>query len=397
MTHSSKTTHISVVTETFAPEVNGVANTLGILCQGLIERGHRVDLVRPRRAGEPRYRTAQQTPEHQVTPGLPLPGYPELRFGLPCARRLEKHWRRHRPAAIYVATQGPLGWSALSAARRLGIPVTTGFHTNFHQYCQFYNAGFLERLVRGYLRVFHNRSGRTLVPTRKVQQELGQWGIHNARLWSRGVDCTHFSPSKRSMELRSQWGLEPSDLAVLYVGRLAPEKNLDMVVAAFERLKAIHPSARLVLVGDGPMRAHLERRHPDYLFCGVQKGEALAQHYASADVFLFPSRSDTFGNVVTEAMASGLGVVAFDDAAAGEHMESGHNGLKVPLHDDAGFIRATMRLADQPTLLHRIRCEARLKALSLDWQALIDAFVRELAITQKEDERHAPEQSIPII
>ncbi|TVP59171.1 MAG: glycosyltransferase family 1 protein [Halomonadaceae bacterium] len=388
---------IAIVTETFAPEVNGVANTLKHLCMGLMAAGHTLDLVRPRQQGEPAEGHPSLTSHCLVTRGLPLPGYPDLRFGLPASRQLRARWQSRRPDAVYIATQGPLGWSALKVARALKIPVTTGFHTNFQQYSRFYRAGFLESLIRRYLVNFHNRSQRTLVPTRSMQQTLKDWGIRQVGLWSRGVDCQQFSPWHRSDDLRRPWRLQEGGLAVIYVGRLAAEKNLSLAVASFERLQAIHRNARFILVGDGPLRQGLQARHPDYLFAGMQTGSALATYYASGDIFLFPSQSDTFGNVVTEAMASGLGVVAFDDAAAREHIHSGSNGLKVPLHDSEGFIHAAMRLADQPSLLQRVRQGARQTALTLDWQDVTDSFARQLLTPPPEARRHGTKQSIPLV
>lgn len=388
---------IAIVTETFAPEVNGVANTLKHLCQRLMDAGHTLDLVRPRQQGEPAQGYPQHTGYCLITPGLPLPGYPDLRFGLPAGKQLRARWRYQRPDAVYIATQGPLGWSALKVAQALKIPVTTGFHTNFQQYSQFYRAGFLESLIRRYLVNFHNRSQRTLVPTRAMQQTLQGWGIRQVGLLSRGVDYQQFSPEHRSQDLRRQWGLADGGLAVIYVGRLAAEKNLSLAVASFERLQAIHRNARFILVGDGPLRQGLQARHPDYHFAGLQTGAALAAHYASADIFLFPSQSDTFGNVVTEAMASGLGVVAFDDAAAREHIHSGSNGLKVPLRDSEGFIHAAMRLADQPSLLQRLRLGARSTALTLNWQGVTETFTRQLLTPPAEARLHGTKQSIPLL
>ena len=370
--------HITIVSETFPPEINGVANTLRHLCQGLLQRGHRVTVIRPRQRHE---RTGQCAPagdqlfsaEHVVT-GLPLPGYPDLRFGLAGAGSLSKRWKRHRPDAIYVATQGPLGVAAVTAARRLGIPVCSGFHTNFHSYSRYYGAGWLEKLLCAYGRWFHNRTAITLVPTQKMQRVVSAMGIEPTGLWSRGVDCHRFTPHKRDDGLRQQWGLTGNDRAVLYVGRLASEKNLQMAAACFERIRGLHPQARFILVGDGPLRRQLAERHPDYVFCGTRRGDDLARHYASGDIFLFPSKTDTFGNVVTEAMASGLAVVAFDDAAASEHIRQEVNGMKAPLEDDEAFVDNALRLADQPSLLHRVRIQARLDALELNWTSQIEQF-----------------------
>ncbi|MBI42597.1 glycosyltransferase family 1 protein [Marinobacter lutaoensis] len=377
-TASRRHQHITIVSETFPPEINGVANTLRHLCQGLMQRQHRVTVIRPRQRHEIKGYVAAAgeslfSHEHVVT-GLPLPGYADLRFGLTTTTRLVRLWRRERPDAVYVATQGPLGVAAVNAARRLGIPVSSGFHTNFHRYSRYYGVGMLEKLLCAYGRWFHNRTDITLVPTPKMQQVTRAMGITPTGLWSRGVDCHRFSPHKRDNALRASWGLTGNDRAVLYVGRLAAEKNLRMAVACYERIRGLHPNARFVLVGDGPLKRELRERHRDYIFCGIQRGEDLARHYASGDLFLFPSKTDTFGNVVLEAMASGLAVVAFDDAAASEHIRHEENGMKVPLDDDEGFVDCALRLADQPSLLNRLRAQARLDALDLDWPSQIEQF-----------------------
>lgn len=370
--------HITIVSETFPPEINGVANTLKHLCQGLMQRGHRVSVIRPRQRNERKGTVAgagQALFSHEhIVSGLPLPGYADLRFGLARRGTLRKLWQQDRPDAIYVATQGPLGVAAVSAALSLGLTVSSGFHTNFHSYSRYYGFGVLERLLCAYGRWFHNRTSITLVPTRNMQRATAAMGIRPTGLWSRGVDCTRFAPHKRDRELREQWGLNANELAVIYVGRLAPEKNLCMAVACFERLRNLHPRARFVLVGDGPMRKQLAEQHQDYIFCGTQRGEELTRHYASGDLFLFPSKTDTFGNVVLEAMASGLAVVAFDDGAASEHLRHEENGMKADLHEDENFVDGALRLADQPTLLNRIRAQARMDALELDWNSQIEQF-----------------------
>lgn len=387
--------HICLVTETFTPEINGVANTLANLCRELRMAGHQLSVVRPFHRGESRQGEGSFEGErHHRVRGLPLPGYPELRFGWPSRRRLRAAWKKNRPEAVYIATQGPLGWIALSLARQMGIPALSGFHTNFHQYSRYYGAGFLESLIRRYLVAFHNRCGATLAPTARVCRELERWGIGNVHCWSRGVDSRNFHPARRSNELRSQWRVNESQLAVLYVGRLAAEKNLAQAISTFERLKAIHPGARFILVGDGPLREKLQRTHPNYLFCGIQTGDALARHYASADIFLFPSQSETFGNVVLEAMASGLGVVAFDHAAAHEHIDDGINGRKLAMDDGEEFSLAAMSLADQPTLLSAVRSRAREHAESLDWALLARSFEQHLFNEPQEAIDNGTEQSV---
>ncbi len=394
--------HITIVSETFAPEVNGVANTLKHLCRGLCERGHKVQVIRPRQAAD--QERAQQEPNTPVlhhdlvtVTGLPLPGYPDLQFGLVRRKRLRALWRQQRPDLVYVATQGPLGVSAVAAARSLGIPVCSGFHTNFHSYSRYYHAGFLSRMLESYGRWFHNRTVLTLVPTQAMITRVKAMGIRPVAQWSRGVDCQLFTPGKRDPQLRTQWGLQPQDRAVLYVGRLASEKNLQLAVSCFERIRALHPSAKFVLVGDGPLRKRLQARHPDYIFCGVRKGEELARHYASGDLFLFPSKTDTFGNVVTEAMASGLAVVAFNDAAASEHIRHQENGMVAPLDDDEAFVEHALTLTQQNTLLCSIRQQARLDALDLDWTSQVENFEQLTFTLNRRDRYHAVTPGIPLL
>lgn len=393
---------ITIVSETFPPEINGVANTLRYLCMGLVDREHQVTVVRPRQTHDATGfypNTGGQLFSHElVVGGLPIPGYNEFRFGITRPSTLVTLWQNNRPDCVYVATQGPLGVAAVAAAKRLNIPVLSGFHTNFHSYSRYYGLGIFERLLSTYGRWFHNRTQRTLVPTRQTMAAAQAIGITNTELWSRGVDCERFTPKKRSQSLRHCWGLTENDLAILYVGRLAPEKNLPLAVVCFERIRKLYPNARFVLVGDGPMRAHLEERHPDFIFCGMQRDEDLAQHYASGDLFLFPSKTDTFGNVVLEAMASGLGVIAFNDAAASEHIYHNENGMKAPLHNDDNFVHHALKLADQPSLLRRVRAKARLDALDLNWNQQIEQFERLLLNPNAQATYHANhKQSFPIL
>lgn len=364
--------HIALVSETFPPEVNGVANTLGRLCQGLRERGHRLQLVRPRQADD----TAPNDDQLLLTRGWPLPGYAGLQWGQSSLHKLLRRWQRNRPDVLYIATEGPLGLSALRAARRLGIPVVSGFHTNFQQYSDHYGFGLLTRLLTGYLRWFHNRSRLTLVPSPSQRLELQRRGFERLELLARGVDGQLFHPARRSAALRAEWGLGEDEIAVLHVGRLAAEKNLQLLTRAFRQLQRDLPQQRLrlVLVGDGPLRAQLQAELPEALFCGVQRGEALAAHYASGDLFLFPSLSETFGNVVLEALASGLAVVAFDQAAAAQHIRHGHSGALATPGDEAAFIESARWLLEDPESLRRVRLNARQHAGKQGWPAIVERF-----------------------
>jgi len=368
---------VALVTETYPPEVNGVALTLARLVGGLRQRGHDIQLIRPRQG--PQDAPAQAPGLAEVlTPGLPIPGYRGLHFGLPARSILRRLWSAEPPAIVHVATEGPLGAAAVAAARSLGLPISSGFHTNFQAYSRHYRLGWLRGLVARHLRRFHNRTDLTLVPTRQLAQELAGDGYRNVDVLARGVDTALFSPRRRSEALRQHWGISGDGLVVAYVGRLAPEKNLSLVLESFAAIVGRHPTARLLFVGDGPLRPGLARRHPQHIFAGLRRGEDLAAHYASADLFLFPSLTETFGNVVPEAMASGLGVVAFACAAAADLIENGTNGRLVPVGDRQGFIDAAVTLAADRAQLAILGGQAAASVAPLDWERVHDRFEHKL-------------------
>lgn len=365
--------HIAFVSETFPPEINGVANTLGRLCQGLRERGHRLQLVRPRQSSDARQPSSD---ELILIRGWPLPGYRGLQWGQAALRKLLRRWRQQRPDVLYIATEGPLGFSALRAAKRLAIPVISGFHTNFQQYTSHYGLSLLSRLATSYLRWFHNSTHMTLVPSPSQRMELQRRGFERLGLLARGVDSKLFHPSRRSAQLRQSWGLGEDDLALIHVGRLAMEKNLALLTRSYRTLRQAYPeqNLKLVLIGDGPLAEELRQELPDAIFCGVQRGEALAEHYASGDLFLFPSLSETFGNVVLEALASGLAVVAFDQAAAALHIRHGHSGALATPDDEHAFIEAAQWLLDDTETRRRVRLNARQHAGRQGWPSIIEQF-----------------------
>ncbi|MBA3034746.1 MAG: glycosyltransferase family 1 protein [Gammaproteobacteria bacterium] len=364
---------IALVTETYPPEVNGVAMTLGRLADGLRQRGHTLHLVRPRQVrGEQPAMTADL--REMLVGSLPLPRYPGLRFGLPAHGALLKSWREQRPDIVHVATEGPLGWSALTAARRLDLPISSSFHTNFDAYSGHYGIGWMRGSIERYLRHFHNRSQVTLVPTQEIVRRLTSADFQNLKVMARGVDTQLFNPQRRSAALRQQWGADANTLVVATVGRLAAEKNLDLAVFAFDALHRAYPNSRLLFVGDGPQKSALAARHPEHIFAGMRHGEDLAAHYASADIFLLPSLTETYGNVTLEAMASGLGVVAYASAAALDLIDDGRNGLLAPPGDEQRFIGAAISLAGNAGLLARLRLRAPARVSRLGWDAIHDTF-----------------------
>lgn len=341
--------HFELITETYPPDVNGVALTVHSLENGLRRLGHTVGVVRPQNDED----STRPDPALMLVEGAPIPRYPGLRFGLPAGKRLTARWAVQRPDAVYIATEGPLGWSALRACRRLQIPVATGFHTRFDDYVGRYGAGFLSPWVFSWLRRFHNRADATLVPTRELQDALAQQGFRHVLRLGRAVDTRDFHPGWRDPALRASWGASAGAPVVISVGRIATEKNLPLAVRCFRQLQQQRPDARFVWVGDGPARAELQAANPDFIFAGVQRSESLSRHFASADLFCFPSLSETFGNVTLEAMASGIATVAFDYGAAREHLCNGAHGASAAFGDEAGFQEAFLSTAlrrDLPAL-----------------------------------------------
>ncbi len=368
---------LAYVTETFPPEINGVALTVARTVSFLRRQGHALEVIRPRQGGE----APLDAEGEWRTAGAPIPMYPDLRFGLASTGQLQRRFQAHRPQLVHVATQGPLGRAAVLAASRLGIPVTTDFRTNFHWYSRYYRLGWLEPLVCGYLRRFHNLADATFVPTRAVRAQLLSQGFERVEVQGRGVDAAQFSPTQRSAALRALWGAAPETASgqgpaavMLYVGRLAAEKNTRLALRAFEVARAIAPDTRMVVVGDGPLRAKLQAEFPAARFVGVQRGDALAAHYASADVFVFPSLSETFGNVTLEALASGLAVVSFAAAAAGEHIHHGHSGWLAAPGDEDAFIDLVCRAVLSPGRLASVRESARRTALTAHWDGVLGRF-----------------------
>ncbi|WP_230970988.1 glycosyltransferase family 4 protein [Nitrogeniibacter aestuarii] len=364
---------VAVVTETYPPEVNGVAMTTGRLVSQLIEMGHIVTLVRPRQ-GAADIPAQDERFEEVLSRGIPIPKYNHLKMGLPARHLLTKLWSVRRPDVVQIVTEGPLGWSALGAARKLRIPAITEFHTNFHSYSRYYGVGWLKQPVEAYLRRFHNKGEMCLVPTRAMADKLSRKGVRAVEVVARGVDTALFSPARRSEALREQWGARPETLVATVVGRVAPEKNLALALRAFDALAERHGDARLVVVGDGPSLDALKASHPRHIYVGMRTGEDLASHYASADLFLFPSTTETFGNVATEALASGLPVVGYDYAAVAERVKTGLNGWRVPMDDEAAFVHAAMAAAN-PGALEPLRHGARESVLELDWRAIAQTLV----------------------
>lgn len=394
--------HIVLVTETWAPDVNGVAMSLLQLMQQLSALGHRISLIRPAHArsvidareAQPKQETmpvnqqarpiskdsaeplstqsTQSCISHLLTvKGLPIPRYPDLQFGVPAYFSIKKTLQQWQPDVVHIATEGPLGLASLIAAKRLKIATTTGYHTQFHDFSKHFGLGLIATPLMAYFRYFHNWSQATCVPSQKTKADLIELKFKRLVEVGRGVDIIRFNPNKRCESLRESWGAGQQHTVLMMVSRLSPEKGIDIVIKAYQALQMqqLHRAIKLVIVGDGPDKARLKtmvQGSDDIIFAGSQTGEALAQHYASGDVFVFASQVETFGNVVTEAMASGLPVFAFDDAAAGMLVDD-HCGSLASLNDVTGFIEMVANLP-KTQQLKLAGINARNKVLGMSWQ-----------------------------
>jgi glycosyltransferase involved in cell wall biosynthesis len=343
-----KSRRILVVTDAWRPQINGVVRTLESLAVQLRSWGHEVSFL---------------TPEPFWT--VPVPTYPEIRLSLVSRRTVFLSMARSRAHHIHIATEGPLGLLARRYCIERGRAFTTSFHTRFPEYVA-ERLPVPEEWSYGYLRWFHDPAAATMVPTPSLRDELRGHGFSHLSLWGRGVDGNRFHPGPKTMFI---------DLPgphLLYVGRVSAEKN----VTAFLDLDV--PGTKIV-VGDGPDRAHLERQHPGVRFVGYLHGEDLAAAYRSADVFVFPSRTDTFGNVMTEALASGTPVAAYPVTGPRDVITDQRAGS---LHDDLGVaVRRSLRLDRADARAHGEQFTWSTSALQF-LSALVPATLRQPSLAK---------------
>ena len=368
---------IAIVTETWSPEINGVALSLLQLCKGLQKQGHKILLIRP----EQKQLCDQFLPNQQcLVKAQAIPQYPSLQFGWPQFLKVSQALDQFAPNVVHIVTEGPLGLSVLQAAKTKGIPVSSAFHSPFQEFSRYFDLAFLIKPIQRYLRWFHNNTQLTCIPSKDTEYILREFGICCPLVVvGRGVDVTHFSPQHYSSILRQQWQATPSTQVMLYVGRLSPEKEIDVLVQAYLSIKKNNPDIKLVIVGDGPERGRLEilcLGH-DVIFTGNLSGQKLAQAYASANVFVFASQVETFGNVVLEAMASGLPVIAYNYACAHLHIKHGLTGWLSSLGDKTGFMQSMYQLPSNQQLKH-MGLEARKAVQHIGWQYPVQQFEQAL-------------------
>lgn len=357
---------IAIVTETWLPEINGVALSLLQICKGLQKLGHKILLVRP----------AQKLPCSEFSPnkeclvnGQMIPKYGQMQFGWPQYRKVSKAFEEFAPDVVHVVTEGPLGLAVLQAAKSRNIPVTSGFHSAFQDFSRFYDLAFLVKPIQHYLKWFHNNTQVTCVPSQDTAKAIQNFGVTcSVQVIKTGVDIEKFSPRFRSAALRRRWHACDFTTVMLYVGRVSQEKEVQVLVDAYLDLKRdADKKVKLVIVGDGPDRERLQRyaKNSDVIFTGMLSGQALAEAFASADVFCFASQVETFGNVVLEAMASGLPVLAYDYACAKQYLDHTSAWL-IPFGKQQQFVQQLKTLPHNK-VLHEMGRTAFSKVQNVGW------------------------------
>lgn len=363
---------ISLVTETYYPQVNGVSRTLERLVKHCTARGDRIQLLMPRYEEDENSRLPAV---EKVTWGaVHLPFYKEV--GIPLVRTgmVRQALARFRPDLVHIATEGTLGLAALRACRSLELPVVSSYHTNFSDFLKSYRASILEPVCWRYLRWFHNRTLATFCPTPSTQRVLEEQRFRNIGIWGRGVDSHRFNPAKRDPALREKYGIGPDQKLLLYVGRVAGEKNLGLLMDAWRAVPS-RDDCRLLIVGDGPLRPKLEAVGDPYTsFTGYLYGEELARIYASADLFVFPSLTDTFGNVLLEAMASGLPAIGFDAQGTRDNVQDGITGRVLPDISRQALTDGLQNLIVDDETRRTMARAARAYAENQNWDDILNAL-----------------------
>jgi glycosyltransferase involved in cell wall biosynthesis len=306
---------------------------------------------------------------------VPAPGRPEYRVSLGISPEARSRLRAFDPTLVHIATPDLLGRHALCVAQANNVPVVASYHTHFSSYLKYYHLGLFEGLVWSYIRNFYRQCRHVYVPSPSVADILRERGVTDGlRLWRRGVNTETFHPSYRSSAWRQRYGVADDEVLVTFVSRLVWEKGLDTYAQVIERLEARGVPHRSMVVGDGPARKELENRLPNTIFTGHLEDEALSRAYASSDVFLFPSDTETFGNVTLEAMASGLPAVAADAVGSRDLVRDGTTGFLADPEDPEAFYTAVARLVTDDALREEFGASALEHAQEFSWETVLGAI-----------------------
>ena len=353
------------MSDTYTPQVNGVTTVVRRIVSLLRVQGHEALVVAPRYRG----RSESRDDSELRVPSVAFPLYPDIRMAVPPFRRVAGFFDAAPPDVVHVHTEGALGVAGRRWALRHDVPLVTSFHTNFPEYSRHYGVGFLEPLVWRWLRWFHGPARVTFTPGEAVRDDLVRRGLSRVALWGRGVDPHFFHPRRRDASWRRRLAGDADGVIVLHVGRLAHEKNLGVLIPAWRQAHAAlqgGPRATFVVAGEGPEARRIASELPFARLLGFLPREDLATLYASADICVFPSHTETCGLVALEAMASGTAVIAADAGGFRENIRQGATGLLVAAHHAGSYADAIMRLVADPTARFALAAAARDAALARD-------------------------------
>lgn len=378
---SERSPRVLYCTDTYPPQVNGVSVVTAISVAGMQQRGWTCGVVSPRYPKPYGRAFASDAPDlaavalHEKLSSVPFPPYPDIRLVTPSWVRLGRIMDEFRPHLVHCQTEFVIGRIGQLAARWRGIPTVSSYHTDFSRYTEAYGAPMLRGVVSRYIARFHRRSRRVYTPSEAARDDLAVMGVGNVEVWGRGVDCDQFHPDKRSTVLRQHLGAADR-FVFLCVGRLAAEKNVQLVLDAFRGCREANPALPMTLVvaGDGPAAESLrERAGPDVRFLGnLERHLVLPLLYASADAFVYASETETLGLVILEAMASGLPVVATPAGGIAVNLRDGLNGLAFPPGDARAAAAALTRLVTDESLRKRLARDARSWAEAHSWSGELD-------------------------
>ncbi len=364
---------IAYFTDTYLPQINGVSNTLEKLGNYLSNKDinhmffapdYNEKVINPTKSPLARFKS------------ISLPFYPECRLSLPLYAKLCRLADKFKPDIIHLTDPFGIGLAGLRYAKERGIPVVYCFTNNFYVFLKYYNLWYLEEIIWGFFKWFHGFSKLNFCPSQDTMQVLKSKGIDNLRIWSRGIDIAKFNPNLRNLDIRYRLGAE-NKLIFLYVGRMAAEKDLDILMESIDVVNSDYADkVQFVFVGDGPYAKSVkECPHDNVVFTGYLKGRELSEIYASSDVFVFPSSTETFGNVVLEAMASGLPVITVNSGGVKESVVNEYNGLMCIPRDSGSFTKAIVRLIEDKKLKETLSTNAREYSTTKSWNRIFDQLL----------------------
>ena len=363
---------IAYFTDTYLPQINGVTNTLKKLSDYLDDKS--IDCM----FFCPEYPEGITDGEDKLKrfKSVKFPLYPECRLSIPFYTNVCKIANSFKPDIIHLVTEMGIGLRGLQYARQHNIPLVSSFHTNFDVYLKYYNLEYLEDFAWGFFRWFHNFSLANFCPSNDTRETLEQRGIKNVKIWSRGIDADKFNPALKNKDLRKSFNARKKPL-FLYVGRVAAEKDLDILTESINNVNRLYPKkSEFVIVGDGPYTNEMKKDLPENVhFTGYKKGKELHEIYATCDAFVFPSSTETFGNVVLEAMASGLPVIAVNSGGVKDSVKDGYNGIMCEPRDAGSFTKGVGAFIENPGLFDVMGKNARDFALTKSWDSIFSTLV----------------------